>query len=581
MENSNLIQLDEHSSSEIGYDSLRNIIISRFGRRLFEFRSMKEIVYEVLRIIDKTSGVLLEDNSIQENVLIVLKHFKLENGKLFLTREAMKRIKTSKTNISNVSELDIFYCFILGFDKLPKLQLRKIQKEVEKDLREINELITHYESLEVIQKLMKGEEVHRSNNAIIHLYGRCLKERQVMFDYFFKGMYNRAFQMSKYGMDEGTKFYMAHTFNFKPYSYNQESFETNYDYQNIECCWHRMHSSNECFGDTAIELANIYKEDKNLFYNRFFELEPIENIFQRIESYLSILPLKEQRREIIIESKRLFIAEEWLAFYAIILPQVEGLFSEMCEASQAKGRTDSLPKKVRAIRDHSYDNEIMLDYYEYILPDQRNQFAHGGLPENPKILAFDMLTDLENVLYLYSELNNPLVIVNRFVSRRSQTDFPDYTIYSVFFNLVNNLKPNDRNQIATKINSFNLEFLISNQDIIKEQLKSSFKGYFDQKELIVAELQKKGFPALGTVDKMDKAINFDIHFIAGLYFDSFTALSNAYLLNTFFHELKKYCKTYKVKDFLTEEFGIWETEKKSLRNINQLTEYFDSQTRDE
>ena len=581
MENSDLIQLDKHSSSEIGYDSLRTIIISRFGRRLFDFRSMKEIVFDVLKMIDKTSTALFEDKSIKENVLIILKHFKLENGKLFLVREAMKRIKTSKTSISEVSELDIFYCFILGFDKLPKLQLRKIQKEVEKDLREINELITHYESLEVIQKLMKGEEIHRSNNAIIHLYGRCLKERQAMFDYFFKGMYNRAFQMSKYGMDEGTKFYIANTFNFKPYSYNQDSFETNYNYQNIECCWHRMHSSNECFGDKAIELANIYKADKNLFYDKFFELEPIENIFLRIENYLSILPLKEQRREIIIESKRLFIAKEWLAFYAIILPQVEGLFSEMCEASQAKGRTDSLPKKVRAIRDHSYDNEIMLDYYEYILPDQRNRFAHGGLPENQKILAFDMLTDLENVLYLYSELNNPLVIVNRFISRRSQSDFPDYTIYSVFFNLVNNLKPNDKGQIATKIDSFNLEFLTSNHDLINEQIKFSFKDYFEQKEVIVIELQKKDLPALGSVDKMDKAINFDMSLIAGLYFDAFTALSNAYLLNSFFNETKKYCKTYKINNFLTEEFAIWETEKKTFRNIIQLTDYFDSQTRNE
>lgn len=573
MKKSELINLSLYSSSEIGYDSLRTKIGSIFGKAIFEFRSMEEIIFETLKLIDKTSNVKFNQKSLRENILIVLKHFKLENPKRIAVREAYDGKKKPETDFP---ELYNFYCFILSFDKLPKTQLAIIRKSVEKDLKEINDLVSHYESLEVIKTLMLGKEVHGSNNVIVHLYGRCLKERQNILDFYMKGMYSRAFQMSKYGMDVGTRTYLMNTISFRPYDFNHLAFGTNYDYRNIECSWHRMYTSDGWDGETAFELSSIYKENKEVFYEKFFEIEPIEKIFNRIEEYLLILPIQKQRKEIIIEAQRLFIANEWLAFYAIILPQVEGIFKEMYDASRASGHWDSLPKKVRAIRDFSNNNDIMLDYYEYILPAQRNKFSHGGLPENLKILAYDMLTDLENVLYLYSDLRSPLIEVNRLITRKNPYDFPDYISYSALFDSINNLTPKEKKQIDSKIDSFNIDFLLMNEDILSELTKVSFDDFYNDRNVMNADLKQRNLPTLGTVPDMVKAINNDEALIAKYYFEATNIFANSYHLNGFFSPLKKYSKTYLKSNFMKEGLAKWETEKNVFRNIIQMADFFDS-----
>ena len=573
MEKSKIIHLSYYGTNEIGYSSLRNKILKTFGRSLFEFRSMDEILFESLKLIDRTSNVKFNQKSLRENILTVLKHFKLEDPKRIAVRDAMDGKKKPKTDFP---ELNNFYCFILGFDKLPKAQLAIIRRSVEKDLKEINELISKYENLEVIQKLMLANEVHRSSNVIIHLYGRCLKERQNMLDFYFKEMYGRAFQMSKYGMDVGTRTYLMNTISFRPYDFNHLAFGTNYDYQNIECSWHRMYTSEGCGGDTAFELSNIYKQNKELFYEEFFKIEPIEKIFERVEKYLLNLPLQEQRKEIIIEAQRLFKANEWLAFYAIILPQVEGIFKEMYDASRASGHWDSLPKKVRAIRDYSNDNDIMLDYYEYVLPEQRNKFAHGGLPENLKILAYEMLTDLENVLYLYSDLSSPLMNVNRLITRKSPYDFPDYTSYSFLFDSINNLTPKEEKQIAAKIASFNSDFLLMNEDILSELTRVSFEDFYNDKAVMNEDLKQKNLPALGSVPDMAKAVGYNESLIAGYYFEAANVFMNSYHLNSFFSPLKKYSKKYLSADFMNDGLKKWEAEKKVFRSIFQMSDFFDS-----
>src|SRR5690554_7318415 len=100
----------------------------------------------------------------------------------------------------------------------------------------------------------------------------------------------------------------------------------------------------------------LYRNDKPKFYKQIFKRKSVENYFQSIFYHLDLLPVSDERHQIFNELKKLFNKKNWLAFYALALPQVEGLFSEMVLSLNPRSTAirKALPDKVRVVRPDYY-----------------------------------------------------------------------------------------------------------------------------------------------------------------------------------------------------------------------------------
>lgn len=547
----------------IGVQEIRKAIFESLGQRYFEFQSLNELVFHTLRLIDETKFVQNNTRSLNKGMQVIRDYFDLpipiNDGKK----------ADQKVLIQN------FCHYLLYVKQLPYPFLREIKESVEIDLKEINKLVEFYESLPQIKNLLEGDarEAGKSH-MILHFYGRCVEERKRILNYYLEGMYSEA----KFRADTGVgwashSIMLNRTFN-PPYNFGSYFFRRNYDFRKIDEVSHRLHSSN-IFTDEIEDYWELYETNKTAFYTKLFEVKKPSEIFKDIEYDINLLRLPDERKEIFKELERLFHAKEWLAFYAIALPQVEGLFAEMISLEKGEDSKNALSAKVRAVRSFSNSNERTFDYYEYILPQLRNLFAHGGLVGEYEIRAYDLLTDLEAVLNIFTNLENPFVEVSRLLKRKNVIDFPDLDSFATYLNMLDKITSKQLKELGEEIADFNGNFLIN-----ECQLESvSKQGLIDYKlnfEKISSNFSGKdgefGLPALTFRGKIKSRI---------------TDLNKEYLQMTFLHSdneiveilafdhlmqgIKKWIIETRVKpDFLTEQIMEWKNNSLIFHNLREL-----------
>ncbi|MDR1904135.1 MAG: hypothetical protein LBQ88_17850 [Treponema sp.] len=171
-----------------------------------------------------------------------------------------------------------------------------------------------------------------------------------------------------------------------------------------------------------------------------------------------MLPSLKQREIVFDELEKLFRNEFWLGFYALALPQVEGIFYEMCILSPSIKSigNKALPQKVELIRPYFNLSDVYFDYYQYIIPDLRNKFTHSGFDANFKLNSFDLLVDILFLLKIFTELTIPYVIINNFHKdndwKNKYPIFNEY-FYAYFLNL-EKLTDEQKQEIKSDIDIF-------------------------------------------------------------------------------------------------------------------------------
>ena len=201
-----------------------------------------------------------------------------------------------------------------------------------------------------------------------------------------------------------------------------------FDYEKINKVAHR------CY-DVSIsdDLEKVYYKNKQQFYNKLFKIKPVSQIFSNIDFHYDHIPHNNDRKNIFLELIKLFKARRWLAFFALALPQVEGLFTEMLSTVSPDDKGKSLAEKVKKVRPAYMLSEAYFDYYQYMITDLRTKFAHTGFETDLKLKCYDLLTDLEHILQVYYELDHPMIKVKRLIKQRNSTDFIGYREFSQFF----------------------------------------------------------------------------------------------------------------------------------------------------
>lgn len=565
------VKLNDYSGKFIDVKRFKTDVYKELGQKLYEIPTLEILYYEILKLIDKTHNVQNNSVSIKENIQILLAHFGFDKyKKASIQNLTTEEVCTSDENINLTNDL-------FGFNSTPYEHLISIKKEVEFDLKYFNELIKHYEELPPIKEL--GDYQIRFSGrkaAIIPFYKRCLEERNIILDYYLDGMYERALTLATKPKGKlGIAWDVSHIF-YQPYKFRSNmrilKIIRNYDYRKIDTVSHRIELLSINIEEE--KLTDLYNSDKNLFYATYFNDSDIKILFEDIHRIIDKLPFSEQRKDIINQLEKFFMAKEWLAFYAICLPQVEGLFSELLkiENKKTKGKP-SLSTNVRAVRSwvHEY-REKTLDYFEYIVPEYRNKFSHGSLEviDNLEINSHDLLTDLYSVLIIFSETEVPSVKLKSMIKEFSLYYYnQDLFGFTDYFKCYNEIKQSLKKDLSDSINLFDQKFIIPNMDMIQQKISTVVESYHQSKEQFNLNLKDSGYPELGMLSKKQGIKMTMIKDTNKLFKENLSLFADYLELNEFFYYYNKYKKRFKEK-YLEKECSFWQNEREVITDIKMI-----------
>lgn len=541
----NTINLKNFSKNFNGIKMLRQELIQNLGDDIFTFETKQILLYNILKqIYPINKSLKLDDDSIEKACGKVITHLGLNVGLkvLDLSGKEPKGITPAKgTNTQKFCEI------VIGIVKVPYEIYQSLSLQVNKDLKDISELIKWYESNPCILKYIKYDEIPKSHEdrILFDFYKRCIEERVKILNYQLYNLKDSAIEKSRYLPNWIRSWGFLDIFGDKPYSFAKPFSIHYFDCRKIDVAGHRV---SEFYFDEAIKMQKLYSENPYKFYRLYFKRFPVQQHFQGYNFYLFHLPLQKDRTLIFDELIKLFKARRWISFYALALPQVEGLFSEMCSiVSEGKDLSHkSLPYKVDSVRPYHPLSNSYFDYFQYHIPKQRNRFSHIGYDEDFKLKSYDLLVDLSHLLKIFYELDNPLVKVKRVHTRRNPEDFISIKEVVDYFNLIDTLKPNQKKKIQNEIEKFEKEFLINyNIDYycyqIIQELPKILKDFIDKINLNFTKHDiTKDFEKLNLSEIKDLISNKN-HF--DILADSIIYNSNAFeTLDIYWTFIEKYNK---------------------------------------
>jgi len=555
---------------------------------IFECNTLEELYFEALKRIKPFNKYIRNNTkSIENGISKVLNHFGFYDREVKVSKYTDNGEEIVSNREKNVYQ--DFQRWILGYDKIPKEPLNILKSNVERHLREVNELIKHYEGLPEIRNLIDSRSFQNNHRekTIQDFYARALKERQAILDYYLDGVYERALEKSQakilgFGFLDPFDFW-----NDYPYETGRGRFGSNIDYRNINCVSHRI---TEVFIDEIGRFMTLYRNDKPKFYKQIFKRKSVENYFQSIFYHLDLLPVSDERHQIFNELKKLFNKKNWLAFYALALPQVEGLFSEMVLSLNPRSTAirKALPDKVRVVRPDYYLSSSYFDYFEYELPNQRNTFMHTGKSDDFEMKSYDMLTDLEHILTAFASLENPFVNLNRILRIKDPSYFSNYSAFVEFYTVLENLHADHRNNedIKNKIKEFINNFIIKNSAIDSIIVGSSeaMTGLVDEFwEKCVNRLSKFGLPnEIASINEpkirsLMKINDFNENTESIFLYES-QDLEKIIELNSFFQGSLKHLFNGEIPDTHKDDFDKYNQSKSKIKVILNLQKQLQNQS---
>lgn len=428
--------------------------ITRFGKLLkenlgdhiFQYSKSELLYHTLIQIKEIYRWLAFTPDSLTKALDMVCSSFGVKK----LSDRPNEEFKTTE---------DVFFKFVLGLSKPPSLIFESLTQKADQDLFEITELIGRYEKeSEFIRSYIISEEQPRNHKDRFHLdfYKRCLDERNIILKFRLYDIKKRSLELSTYmgGLDKVIPYY----YHERQYLWAFPSFRPFFDVEKLDLVHHRV---SEFPINEANRLAAIYKVDKVKFYRAYFKKITPQQHFVEIRFHASHVPMKVQRKAIFDELENLFRRRLWIGFYALAMPQIEGLFAEMLETVLPKKAklTGALPDKVNSVRPFYSLSQSYFDYYQYHIPILRNKFAHTGYDDDFKAKSFDLLSDLRHILSVYFELDHPFVKLKRIIVRRNPDDFISVKEISDYIKLIENSEEKQLDTIRNDIDEFEREFI--------------------------------------------------------------------------------------------------------------------------
>lgn len=323
--------------------------------------------------------------------------------------------------LSDDATIRLFVRHVVGLHMLPAGALAAEYDRIHADLRVLGRIVERYMNEEGVAEIVDGQRAardHRTRRSAV-FHARCVREQQNLIR-SLETARSHAISVS----DEDTRQAMTLLGGWSPWwrsglpvSHGMRL--PHYDWRQNDRCRHRLLNLPVKQGWILVDL--YAKGRLRAFYERLEQYRGVKKVFGDM---LQELRSRESLRRLsptVTELRRLFYARSWRGFYALAMPQIEGLLGEM---SRSLGRrvSNSLTDKVLRLWDRYSFADSSFDYFAWHLPDQRNRFCHTGVIDgDPRWAAHDILYDLDYVVRVYREINSPLIRLEGLLGRGGES----------------------------------------------------------------------------------------------------------------------------------------------------------------
>ena len=375
------------------------------------------------------SNDLLVNGSDYEVVRECVRHVnfrKVPTDIVTVRKQAAKVLKITVLRRSIIESDKVFKHFItilLRYKELPSLYKKIIEAEVRKDFLKLNDLVIYYQEKSFI-KLYEAEGAiprNHEDRTLLVFYKRALDKREQVIQFIYNKIDElslRAARQTFYPdfVLENEAMDTMHSYTYYPYrdGFFNNKFVHGIDYEVLD---HRLINP---FRNKLFIHGISSKIDAGYTHNELntilLKLKPISYI-DYVLTTTDLLPGIFKRKEVFEELKYLFSKKKWYSLYALALPQIEGLFSDIINiAFPGKSVGGTLTDKVDSVRPLYSLSGKFFDYYQYYLPTQRNRFAHVGYDIDIISKAYHCVFDLWFLINTFYNLDLPLLEIIRIVN---------------------------------------------------------------------------------------------------------------------------------------------------------------------
>jgi hypothetical protein len=479
---------------------------------------------------------------IAENSLRCFNLRKPITNKISIQEGCAKVIKVANgRTVSNENSIDYFIKMFLNLETLPICHKLNLENVIKKDLAELDQLLAHYNSLDVVKKYIKEPTTPRNHKerTILDFFKRTVDKKEKVITHLLSGLDDIAIERAnlKSNLNLELKNITDNSKTFREFQYNQDFpytdmtiqngliFKIDYeklDYRKIN----PLRNKREYFKSPTDLDNGLTPKLKKEFKNKFTKNKALQ-LLDLILVKVSSLPILKDRKDIFAELKMLYKAKKWYGFYALALPQIEGIFSEMNELLGPKKRQfGSLSDKVQQVRPFYHLSEYFFDYYEYYLPEERNKFAHAGRMDNIKLKASFLIIDLRSIIDIFESLDTPLIELNNLI-KEGLPAFIEIGKFRRFFSLLEVINPNHLSEIQPRLDNLIYNVLPSRLDIIEfiNLLNEDFKKAASLFELNVSlVLHSESLPQFKILEASQRFLHANYHHIKKIFNNSLNVL---------------------------------------------------------
>uniref|UniRef100_UPI00404778A4 hypothetical protein n=1 Tax=Roseivirga sp. TaxID=1964215 RepID=UPI00404778A4 len=416
------IKYKDLKSNKVSIASFVRYVEIALNTEVYFYHTKHLIAYEVLKLIN-FRGLKETSRSIE--------HY------------ANKVLELNFLGNSGEKTIDYFLILTLDLRILPIQAKVIIEKEAKSDLNKVESVLSFYRKMGFIKSYEESEIRPRNQDqkTILTFYKRALKKYNEILDYIINDLDQVAIDDSRHTKrsrkDDKLADLFAKTDKHLMYPYKDLIISypnAKYDYEvDLSLIDHRLISKfKHKVPYLPFNLSLISSENEDVLNSELLEnlkpLQSLEDLIQQVE----VNPFLESRLELFNELKVLASQSLWYSFYALALPQVEGIFQEMINQTKSNQKPLTLPDKVSSISDFHDGGAYYFDYYQHYLPKLRNRFSHFGLEDNVKLKSFHLILDLRVLLAVFEDLESDSVKLNNMLkfddlqSFRNVIDFAEY-----------------------------------------------------------------------------------------------------------------------------------------------------------
>jgi hypothetical protein len=473
---------------------------------------------------------------------------------------------------------------LLDFQRLPGSEKNRIEIDVLSDLkkREIN--IAYYEDLPPVNRFRLASKYPdtQEDGMLVDFYKRNIEERARILRYYLFHLKDRAIYNATYHESATLSHLVNNAYFDHPYYSSVPRSELFFDHRRIDKARHRLYQLPIPLAK-ANELTNIYESNKTLFYDELLKICPPHQAFMDINQAVSFLgAILERRKSLLTELNNLFTHEQWIAFYALALPQIEGIFSDMVAIIAPNKKMGSLLDKVQAARAAYSYATIYFDYFQYQIPIQRNKFMHTGSDEITAQKCFDLLFDIRYLVLAFLELSTPIVEVKNLINSRSIIDFADTEGFNRYFKLLDQMKTAKQyEQLKTEIESFEMDFLscqTSLEFFASDEFPKALQGAYERWAITVVEFPVDASatvtPVNATLDQIKSNAGNVLYLFEKILFSNYDQLDELLSFNYFLENCHTYIPSMSAaaKSDFQKISAANKTDFERLKTLNRLLE---------